>query len=58
MLLRFRQNPDRDAQEITIQAREDGVSIDQIVLSAEPYLTTRPGTAKNDRTILHTTQAW
>jgi len=39
-------------QEIWIQQREDGVSIDQIVLSAEKYLTTRPGTAKNDQTIL------
>ena len=39
-------------QEIWIQQREDGVSIDQIVLSAEKYLTTRPGAAKNDQTIL------
>jgi hypothetical protein len=31
------------------------VSIDQIVLSAEKYLTTRPGLAKNDRTILPAT---
>jgi len=28
------------------------VSIDQVVLSAEKYLTTRPGAAKNDKTIL------
>ena len=39
-------------QQIWIQQREDGVSIDQIVLSAEKYLTTRPGAAKNDQTIL------
>jgi hypothetical protein len=58
MLLRFPQNPDRDAQQITFQTREDGVSIDQIVLSAEKYLTTRPGTAKNDRTILPATKVW
>ena len=54
-LLRFPQDPDRDAQGITIQTREDGVSIDQIVLSAEKYLTVRPGTAKNDKTILPST---
>ena len=39
-------------QRLRIQRREDGLSIDQIVLSAEQYLTTRPGTAKNDTTIL------
>ena len=39
-------------QRVRIQTREDGVSIDQIVLSAETYKTTRPGTAKNDTTIL------
>ena len=39
-------------QRLRVQRREDGVSIDQIVLSAEQYLTTRPGTAKNDTTIL------
>jgi hypothetical protein len=35
-------------QTIRIQTREDGVSIDQIVLSSEKYKTTRPGTAKDD----------
>jgi len=54
-LLRFPQNPDHDAQVLIIQTREDGVSIDQIVLSAEKYLTRRPGTAKNDTTILPAT---
>jgi hypothetical protein len=47
--LRF---PDGGNQVIRIQQREDGVSIDQVVLSSEKYLTTRPGSAKNDRTIL------
>ena len=51
-LLRF----DSAAQRIFIQTREDGVSIDQIVLSAERYLTARPGGAKNDHTILAQTQ--
>jgi len=43
-------------QTIRIQGREDGVSIDQIVLSPDDYLTTRPGAAKNDTTILSKTQ--
>ena len=44
--------PEGGLQHIRIQTREDGVSIDQIVLSSEKYLTARPGTAKNDKTIL------
>jgi len=52
MLLRF---PSGGAQYLWIQTREDGVSVDQIVLSAEKYLTTRPGAAKNDKTILPAT---
>ena len=58
MLLRFPQtlNEDRDPQTILIQTREDGVSINQVVLSAEKYLTQRPGSAKNDATILPSTQ--
>ena len=48
-LLRF---PDGGFQEIYIETREDGVSIDQVVLSAEKYRTARPGAAKNDGTIL------
>jgi hypothetical protein len=51
VLLRFDPGP----QVIVIQTREDGVSIDQVVLSAAKYLTTPPGTAKNDRTILPAT---
>ena len=37
--------------------REDGVSIDQSCYR-QKYLTTRPGTAKNDGTILPATQVW
>jgi hypothetical protein len=42
--------------DIMIQTREDGVSIDQIVLSSEKYVTTRPGAVKNDATILPATE--
>ena len=37
---------------IRVQVREDGIGIDQIILSAERYLTSSPGTLKNDSTIL------
>jgi acid phosphatase type 7 len=37
---------------IRIQAREDGVSIDQIVLSPGTYLNSPPGANRNDTTIL------
>jgi hypothetical protein len=37
---------------VRIQQREDGISIDQIVLSPSTYLTSAPGTNKNDATIL------
>jgi len=47
--LRFRE---AGMKRLRIQVREDGVSIDQIVLSAVKYRTTRPGTAKNDTVIL------
>jgi hypothetical protein len=47
--LRF---PQGGPQTLRIQTREDGVSIDEIVLSAVKYKTSRPGTAKNDTTIL------
>jgi hypothetical protein len=40
------------AQRLRIQVREDGVSIDQIVLSPSRYLSTSPGSLKNDTTIL------
>ena len=39
-------------QTIRLQNREDGVTIDQIVLSAVRYETTAPGANKNDTTIL------
>jgi hypothetical protein len=41
---------------IRVTTREDGLSIDQIVLSPARYLTTSPGTLKNDTTILTPTQ--
>ena len=37
---------------IRVQTREDGLSIDQIVLSARNYLSRAPGLLKNDSTIL------
>ncbi len=40
------------SHEIRIQAREDGISLDQLVLSPATYLTARPGAAANDSTIL------
>jgi hypothetical protein len=52
-LLRF---PDGGWQQLRIQTREDGVSVDQIVLSSERYVTRRPGAAKRDATILPRTQ--
>ena len=39
-------------QRVRVQQREDGLSIDQIVLSPTTYRTTSPGLAKNDATIL------
>ena len=39
-------------QTLRVQIKENGFSIDQIVLSAERYLTSAPGTLKNDTTIL------
>jgi HKD family nuclease/regulation of enolase protein 1 (concanavalin A-like superfamily) len=37
---------------IRVQLREDGLSVDQILLSRGPFLSTSPGTTKNDGTIL------
>jgi phosphoesterase family protein/IPT/TIG domain-containing protein len=37
---------------LRVQVREDGLSIDQIVLSASTYLNSSPGALKNDATIL------
>jgi hypothetical protein len=39
-------------QRLRIQVREDGLGIDQIVLSAVTYFNTAPGAPKNDSTIL------
>jgi hypothetical protein len=39
-------------QRIRVQTREDGLSIDQIVLSPSDYLTRPPGALKDDATIL------
>jgi hypothetical protein len=39
-------------QHLRIGVREDGVSIDQIVVSPAAYLYTRPGALKDDATIL------
>jgi hypothetical protein len=39
-------------QTIRIQTREDGFSIDQVVLSPSTYLNSSPGALKNDNTIL------
>ena len=43
-------------QTLRIQTREDGLSIDQIVLSPTKYLSSAPGPNKNDTTILGKTQ--
>ena len=42
-------------QTIRVQVREDGLSIDQILLSPVTYLTKAPGVAKNDGTLLPAT---
>jgi len=39
-------------QRLRVQSREDGLGIDQIVLSAVRFTTQAPGTPKNDTTIL------
>jgi phosphatidylserine/phosphatidylglycerophosphate/cardiolipin synthase-like enzyme/regulation of enolase protein 1 (concanavalin A-like superfamily) len=43
-------------QKLRIQTREDGLSIDQILLSPSLYRTTSPGTLKNDTKIYPATQ--
>lgn len=43
---------DGSTQTMRVQAREDGLSIDQIVLSPVAYASTAPGVAKNDTTII------
>ena len=44
--------PTSGTKRIRVQTREDGVEIDQIVLSAVEYLSTPPGPLINDRTIV------
>jgi len=39
-------------QRVRIQTREDGLGVDQVVLSPGRYLSTAPGALKNDTTIL------
>jgi hypothetical protein len=48
---------DGEPQTIRIQTREDGLSIDQIVLSPIAYVTEAPGSLKQDSTILAETLA-
>ena len=43
---------DGTPQKLRVQTREDGLSIDQIVLSPVRYTTTSPGALKNDTVIL------
>jgi regulation of enolase protein 1 (concanavalin A-like superfamily) len=43
-------------QRLRIQNREDGLSLDQILLSPQRYLNTSPGALKNDGTIYAATQ--
>jgi hypothetical protein len=43
------------AQRMRIQRREDGIAIDQIVLSPQLFLTQAPGATKNDGTIMFPT---
>jgi len=40
------------AQTIRVQVKQDGFSIDQIVLSAEKFLSVAPGALKNDTTLV------
>ena len=39
-------------QTVRVQTREDGFSIDQIVLSPSTYLMTAPGPVRDDMTVL------
>jgi Big-like domain-containing protein len=39
-------------QRLRVQVREDGLGIDQVVLSAVKYATQAPGALKNDKTVL------
>jgi hypothetical protein len=52
VLLRF---PDGGRQRLRVQTREDGVSIDEIVLSSDLYRSAAPGPPKRDSTWLRAT---
>jgi hypothetical protein len=39
-------------QRLRVQTREDGLTIDQIVLSPDKWIQSAPGALKNDTTIL------
>ncbi len=43
-------------QTLRLQRRQDGIAIDQVVLSPARYFSSRPGAPRNDRTILAATQ--
>jgi hypothetical protein len=45
------------AQTVRVQQREDGVIIDQILLSPSKYMSSSPGTLKNDTVILPSSTA-
>jgi hypothetical protein len=45
-----------ELQTIRIQTREDGVALDQIVLSPAAFLNAAPGAMRNDGTIMARTQ--
>ena len=49
--------PTTGTHKIRVQVREDGLSIDQIVLSPVTYMNTAPGTLMNDTTVLPKTTA-
>jgi len=53
-VVRFQSNA---PQTIRVQTREDGVKIDQIVLSPVKYMTNAPGAPTNDGTVLSRTTA-
>jgi hypothetical protein len=44
--------PAGGTQTLRVQIREDGVQVDQIVLSPTTYLSTAPGPVTNDHTIV------
>jgi hypothetical protein len=55
VMLRF-PNAGSGITRVRIQTREDGVMLDQVVLSPDTFKTTRPGAVKNDTVILGRTE--